>query len=695
MEVLRKLNAVGVACFVAFALSLSAVAATSVGNFEIDGNRADNSGPGDLVLDWDSPPPNVTRFTDASRTGDDIFGLGSKELEPGGWKCVIGSAPGKDDIVSGEVAFRTLGGKQFLYVNFRRATTNGDAHMDYEFNQSKVPNPACPSLPKRMPGDILISFDTENGGKTIIVRAFRWQGDAVSGTFIQLSLGSRGQLWDGAVNIPNTIPGYEAGAFGEASLNLTDTIGQIGCALFSSAHMKTRASTSITAELKDRTAALPVNFAVDRPELANARGGALGARVQSTLLSLDQTLVSNSSSQSGVGTKASESQLLDVDLPSDASLLRADVVRSSARSTVTAAPAESVQTSVAEAANANILGGLVTASAVRGVATAQANGRSSSFSSLGSTFSDLKVQGVAVTDVTPNTRIDLPAALYGPGSFVLLYEHTGSTSGPPPSQTSEGTYAADVSVNMIHVHVTDQLLLVPGDQTLDVIVSHADAHADFPQTTRCPGAPNQAVSGHAFIGSEATSPAELPLMVGFVSIPPTGGQDHQDLDQAALPSLTTGTAVSDSNGTLGETVSTASSLAQAQGVCVLPSVAGCTVAAQLVRSVSSSSASATSASANDGDTSLVGVNVGGSSVPVEPAPNTVIEIAGVGFVILNEQFCDSGASLAGGCASGNGAAGLTVRAIHVVVTVPGNPLGLKTGEVIVAEAHSDAMFRSS
>jgi hypothetical protein len=35
-----------------------------------------------------------------------------------------------------------------------------------------------------------------------------------------------------------------------------------------------------------------------------------------------------------------------------------------------------------------------------------------------------------------------------------------------------------------------------------------------------------------------------------------------------------------------------------------------------------------------------------------------------------------------------------VRAIHVVVTVPNNPTGLVPGaEVIVAEAHSDALFQ--
>jgi hypothetical protein len=677
----------------ALATSLSATAGTSVGSFEIDGNRADDSGPGNLILDWESPPPNLTKFTDASGAGDDIFGQGSKELEPGNWKCVSGSAPGKDDIVSGEVAFRLIGGKQFLYVSFRRATTNGDAHMDYEFNQSKEPNPACPALPKRTAGDILIAFDTDNGGKTIIVRAFRWQGDAAAGTFAELQLGSKGVLWDGAVNIPNTIPGFEPGAFGEAALNLSDTIGQIGCALFSTAYMKTRASTSINAELKDRTAAMPMNFAVDRPDLARASGGAFGARVRESLLGLDTTLVPVGTSQSGVGSRRAEDQLLNVAVPADGTILRADVVRSSARSTITAAPAEAVHTSTAEAANVNILNGLVKASHVRGVATARANGRSSSFSSLGSAFQDLSVQGVALNDVTPNTRIDLPAALYGAGSYVLLYEHVGSTSGPPPTQTSGGTYAADVSVNMIHVHVTDELPLVADDQALEVIVSHADAHADFPQTTRCPGAPNQAVSGHAFVGSEATSPSELPVTVGFVSIPPSGGHDHQDLDQASLSSLGAGSSVSDSEGTLSETASSASSYAEATAVCVLPAAGACTVGADLVRSAANSTATAAGASSNDGNTMLVGVTVRGTSVPVEPGPNQRIELPGIGFVILNEQFCDSGASLAAGCADGSGHSGLTVRAIHVVITAPGNPLGLQTGEVIVAEAHSDAMFR--
>jgi hypothetical protein len=675
--------------------STSALSGTSVGAFEIDGNRADDSGPGDLILDWDSPPPGLTTFRDGTGQSDDSFGLGSKELAPGEWKCINGSAPGKADILSGDLAFRTLGGKNYLFVDFQRATTEGDVHMDYEFNQSTEPNPVCPQLPRRTAGDIAITFDTENGGKTINVRAFRWQGDATSGTFEQLDLGTQGVLWDGAVNIPNTIPGLEPGAFGEAAINLTDSpIGAITCLLFASAHMSTRSSTSIDSALQDRTAAQKVNFAVDQPDRAHASGEAFGASVKDNVLGLDLKLAPSSSSQSGPGSSTNSNEVLNVAVPpSDGGTLKADVVRSSSTSTVTASPAEAVQSSWAETANVDVLNGLVKASAVRGVAVTRASGSASSFSSTGSTLKNVSVQGVALNDVTPNTRVDLPASLYGEGSYVILYERIGSTSGPPPGQVSDGTYAADLTVNMIHVHVTDAAPVLVGDQTVEVIVSHAAAHSDFPQTTRCPGAPNQAVSGHAFNASESNTAADAPVTAGYVDIPATGGSAHQDLAETSIAGQTAGASVSDSSGSLGPTVSSAASYAQSAAVCLLRTSVGCTIGAEAVRSASNSSADAAGASSNAGDTKLLGVTVGGTTIPANPPPNTVLDLPGIGFVILNEQFCDNSASLVGGCTDGTGHAGLTVRGIHVVVTVPDNPSGARPGtEIIVAESHSDATF---
>lgn len=683
---------VGLALLLAPTSGSPTLAGSAVGNFEIEGNLADDSGPGDPI-DWGTPPFGVTQFTDPSGTTDDILGQGSKELEPGGWSCVEQSAPGKDDIVNGAVAFRIVDGKQYLFVNFQRATTNGDAHMDYEFNQSDEPNPACPELPRRTNGDILITFDTERGGQIIVVRAFRWAGDATIGTFNELALGSQGVFWDAAVNIPSTIPGVEAGAFGEAAINLTDTIGGIDCLLFSSVYMKTRASTSISAELKDHTDALPVNFAIDRPDLANASGSAFGAQVDYPHLAIDLTLAAASSSQSGVGSAGDSDQVLAVDVPADGSIVQSDILTASSTSTVSAAPGEARQVSVAEVANLNLLNGLVKASAVRGVATATANGTSSSVSTTGSTMQGLEVNGVGFNDVAPNTRIDL-STVYGAGSEVLLHEVVASTSRPPATQLAEGTYAADVTVNMIRVHLADALpdaTLFPGDQPLDVVVAQANSHADFPQTPRC-AAPDQAVAGHAFVVSEQTDPTHLPTRVGFVSIPATGGHQHQDLDEVTTSLVTAGAAVSDSAGTLGATESSAASMARVSEVCLLLGGDGCTVAATAVTAESRTSATTAGASANDGGSALLGLSVSGTAVAAEPAPNTVIEIPGLGFVILNEQFCDNGADLAAGCSDGTGQAGLTVRAIRLVVTRD-NALGVPLGtEVIITEAYSAAFF---
>lgn len=318
---------------------------------------------------------------------------------------------------------------------------------------------------------------------------------------------------------------------------------------------------------------------------------------------------------------------------------------------------------------------------------------------MGSAFKDLVVDGVAHNNVTPNTRIDLSAALFGPGSFVLLYERVGSTSTPAPGQISGGTFAADLTVNMIRVHVTDKLPLVPGDQTVDVIVSNAVAHADFPQRELCAVPPEQTVSGHASIASAKIDPTTLPTLVGFVDIPPTGGLDHQDLNEVNIPAdgstLSARVSVSESSGAaLNATDSTASSFAQGSGACVLPSGGTCTVGAQLLRAQSNSLADAGGASSDDAGTQLLGVTVAGTPVSDNTPPNTKIDLGGLGFVILNEQFCDgqSAPTTPGPVTcTGPTSSGRTVRAIHLFILDPASG-GTPGAEVIVSEAHSDATF---
>jgi hypothetical protein len=376
-------------------------------------------------------------------------------------------------------------------------------------------------------------------------------------------------------------------------------------------------------------------------------------------------------------------------------IVRADVVVASSESTITEAPPQAAHTSMAETANVNLLNGTITADAVRAQATAIASGSASSFSSVGSTFKNLTVAGVAMNDVTPNTRVDLPAAQFGSGSYVLLYERVGSTSTPSPGQIEGGTYAAELKVNMIHVFVSDLQPLVLGSQQVEVIVSDAIAKADFPQLELCSIPPEQTVSGHAFVASAATDPSLLPTTVGFVSIPPNGGLDQQNLESVAISgAASAGASQSESSGALTADASGASSFAQASGACLMQSGNTCGLSATLVKSTSNSTATASGASSNDAGTQLVDLVVLGTPVAANPPPNTVIDLPGIGFVILNEQFCDNQGTLPN-CSSGTSAghAGLTVRAIRLFVTAPDNPLGLQTGQVIVAESHSDAAFR--
>ncbi len=426
------------------------------------------------------------------------------------------------------------------------------------------------------------------------------------------------------------------------------------------------------------------------PEGANANGDAYAAKIDVDLLGIDTTLIPVDSSQSGVGADTEADDLLSVSLlPPTGNVLRAGLLQTTSSSVVSAQPARASNIGTAEVLGVNVLNGLVTADVVRAVAETSADGGSSSFSALGSTFKNLKVRGVAMNNVAPNTTVKLPAVLFGAGSYVRLYERIGSTSKPANGQLSGGTYAADLTVNMIRVHVTN--LLVLGG--VDVIVSHASAHADFPQTTLCPGSGRaRAVSGHAFVAHAAINPELLEATVGFVGIPASGGADHQALDEVDLLEpdgdvVHAEAASSDSWGAIGAAGALSSSYAQAADVCVLRMANGCTVGATLVRSQSSSQAGGGTAFSVAGGSQLVGLVIGGTPINITPAANTVIELPGLGFVILNEQLCDGTAALPN--CTGTTSSGLTVRSIRVVITVPPILVEGLGVEVIVAEAHAD------
>lgn len=438
-----------------------------------------------------------------------------------------------------------------------------------------------------------------------------------------------------------------------------------------------------------------VCFAVGAdPTSADTAGHALGLGVSVPDLGLDERFSEVNTSQEGIGQDNASAVFLALGEDDTAGLASAEVLSSTSTSVVERDPAQATTTATSTVANVSLLDGLITATTVRGVATATATGGSASTSTTGSTFEDLVVDGVAMDEVAPNTRVDLPAELFGDGSHVVLYEVDTNTSTPDAGTLVGGSYTATTNVTMIHVFLTDALPGVPGNQSAEIIVSQADAEANFPQTPLCEDEPQQAVGGHAFIAEATTDPSIAPVRAGFVSIEPTGGDESQVLESVDLAdgNVTASTAETRSQGQLLEASSDATSRATVAEACLLPDANGtCLVGATGIETQVDATADAGGAVA-DGTTTIASLTLAGTELcPAEdicePAPNTVIDLPGIGFVVLNEQIPS---------ADQDGHDGLTVRAIHLVVTVPDNPSGLPAGaEVVVSESHAEALFLAS
>jgi hypothetical protein len=119
-------------------------------------------------------------------------------------------------------------------------------------------------------------------------------------------------------------------------------------------------------------------------------------------------------------------------------------------------------TASAEAADVNILNGLIAAKAVLALTTSYANGTTAASESDGSTLLNLVIAGVPYADgaPAPNTRV----ALRGVG-YVVLNEQISS---------GDGVHSAGLTVNMIHVYLLDPLTGAPSGE---IVVAAATSTA--------------------------------------------------------------------------------------------------------------------------------------------------------------------------------------------------------------------------
>jgi hypothetical protein len=261
----------------------SAALTLAPSTFEIEGDLIHTA----TNLDWDNAPGFVQKPELHTGNADDSFGQGSKEDSEVPTPVTGSIPPNKSDLARFYIANNqpTLAdggpsGKNFLYLAWVRTNTLGSANMDFELNQSTTLS-ANGVTPVRTAGDILITYDFDNGGVAVSLAYHVWVETgpkslcfAANGT---PCWGVRNALGANAIGAVNDIPEGQTTldpipqpngeplpprTFGEAAINLTDSgITPVGsCRSFASAYLKSRSSTAFTSELKDFIAPTPVNI---------------------------------------------------------------------------------------------------------------------------------------------------------------------------------------------------------------------------------------------------------------------------------------------------------------------------------------------------------------------------------------------------------------------------------------------------
>jgi Prealbumin-like fold domain len=273
-----------------FAIAITAVltlALMSPGFANLAGSTFEGN-DGNLVVDtpgntdWANAPSRVVGIDQPSGGSDNSFGRGTKEDDPNTVVVTGSIPPNKNDLTRFYVGSEFANGDNFLYLAWERLVNIGAANMDLEINQHPTPGftgtTTGPVALVRTAGDLLVTYDFGGSG-TPTLGLLRWvTSGATSQCFSSNTLpcwGNRVDLTaageaEGAVNTgtvtdpvpPNAPRTLTTGLFGEAAINLTAAgVFPAGtCRAFGSTFLKSRASTSFTAEVKDFIAPQPVNI---------------------------------------------------------------------------------------------------------------------------------------------------------------------------------------------------------------------------------------------------------------------------------------------------------------------------------------------------------------------------------------------------------------------------------------------------
>jgi hypothetical protein len=237
------------------------------------------------TTDWQNVAGLNPGFDQPSGNGDNSFGNGTKE-DNAAVTTVSGSIPPNKSDLTRFYEASSIGSNNhnFLYLSWERNNVLGSANMDFEINQATTPGLGTPGSHtiNRTAGDLLVTYDfTNGGGKPTLGLLFWVTSGSTSQCFSSNSLPCWGNhvtlngsdsigavnnldavtdpLFPSSANYINPVPALQ---FGETAIDLTaaGVFPPGTCEAFGSAFLKSRASASFTAEVKDFVAPIPVNI---------------------------------------------------------------------------------------------------------------------------------------------------------------------------------------------------------------------------------------------------------------------------------------------------------------------------------------------------------------------------------------------------------------------------------------------------